>query len=204
MDKIHKGEDNIYTAIEIERCSKKASINQNKRNKALNTHYFNDDTKFDNWTIINCYKIKYNSFQKCLCGWFLKDKVYECKRGNISCWIGSNCILKYDNLKIQKEKIDRKTYDCNSCNKRIKKDNNDHGKCIKCKKSINCKYKKCYGCKYTQRIYLNVPYIEKDEAKLLGARWDNDSRSWYIDVDPNARLEDKYNTEELLKKFKKN
>lgn len=30
------------------------------------------------------------------------------------------------------------------------------------------------------RIYINVPYAQKDEAKLLGARWDADVRRWYI------------------------
>ena len=29
-------------------------------------------------------------------------------------------------------------------------------------------------------IYLNVPYNEKDEAKNLGAKWDNDKKKWYI------------------------
>jgi hypothetical protein len=31
-----------------------------------------------------------------------------------------------------------------------------------------------------ERIYLKVPYAEKDEAKSLGARWDSGSRKWYI------------------------
>lgn len=30
------------------------------------------------------------------------------------------------------------------------------------------------------RIYIDVPYAQKDEAKLLGARWDADVRRWYI------------------------
>jgi hypothetical protein len=30
------------------------------------------------------------------------------------------------------------------------------------------------------RIYIEVPYAQKDEAKLLGARWDADVRRWYI------------------------
>lgn len=33
-----------------------------------------------------------------------------------------------------------------------------------------------------RRLYLNVPYAEKDEAKrLLGARWDAQRRQWYVD-----------------------
>jgi len=31
------------------------------------------------------------------------------------------------------------------------------------------------------RVYLAVPYDEKDEAKLHGARWDPDVKKWWID-----------------------
>lgn len=34
--------------------------------------------------------------------------------------------------------------------------------------------------KATQNLYLNVPYKEKDEAKNLGAKWDNSKKKWYI------------------------
>ena len=30
------------------------------------------------------------------------------------------------------------------------------------------------------RIYLKVPYEEKEEAKQLGARWDPDRKQWYV------------------------
>lgn len=30
------------------------------------------------------------------------------------------------------------------------------------------------------RVYLDVPFPEKDEARAVGARWDRDSRSWYV------------------------
>ncbi|MER8058637.1 MULTISPECIES: AAA domain-containing protein [unclassified Streptomyces] len=39
-----------------------------------------------------------------------------------------------------------------------------------------------------KRLYLNVPYAEKDEAKrLLGARWDGKRRQWYVDADRVSR-----------------
>ncbi|MEW2156137.1 AAA domain-containing protein [Streptomyces sp. NPDC007189] len=39
-----------------------------------------------------------------------------------------------------------------------------------------------------RRLYLNVPYAEKDEAKrLLGARWDSQRRQWYVDADRVSR-----------------
>lgn len=31
-----------------------------------------------------------------------------------------------------------------------------------------------------KKIYLNVPYSEKEEAKALGSRWDANKRQWYI------------------------
>lgn len=34
------------------------------------------------------------------------------------------------------------------------------------------------------RLYLNVPYAEKDEAKALGAKWDAAIKKWYTDTDP--------------------
>ena len=39
----------------------------------------------------------------------------------------------------------------------------------------------------TKRFYLNCPYAEKNQAKDLGARWDNDAKKWYVpnDVDRN-------------------
>ena len=34
------------------------------------------------------------------------------------------------------------------------------------------------GFSGTGKIYLNVPYSEKDQAKELGARWDPDIKKW--------------------------
>ena len=32
----------------------------------------------------------------------------------------------------------------------------------------------------TARLYLSVPYAQKDEAKALGARWDPSRKRWYV------------------------
>lgn len=32
----------------------------------------------------------------------------------------------------------------------------------------------------TQNTYINCPYVEKDQAKALGAKWDNANKSWYV------------------------
>lgn len=33
------------------------------------------------------------------------------------------------------------------------------------------------------KIYLNVPYAQKDAAKTLGARWDGINKKWYVPAD---------------------
>ena len=35
-----------------------------------------------------------------------------------------------------------------------------------------------------EKIYLNVPFPEKDKAKALGARWDANAKKWYY-INPN-------------------
>ena len=45
------------------------------------------------------------------------------------------------------------------------------------------------------KIYLNVPYSKKDEAKSKGARWNAEKKSWYI-------LDNNENKELLIKLFK--
>ena len=37
-----------------------------------------------------------------------------------------------------------------------------------------------------ERVDLQVPYAQKDEAKAMGARWDPEKRLWYVPADVNA------------------
>ena len=39
-----------------------------------------------------------------------------------------------------------------------------------------------------QKIYLNVPFAQKDEAKALGARWDAVKKKWHVPVDKDITL----------------
>ena len=48
----------------------------------------------------------------------------------------------------------------------------------------------------SNKIYLNVSYAEKDEAKSKGARWDATKKKWYI-------FDDNQNKNELLQKYSK-
>lgn len=38
------------------------------------------------------------------------------------------------------------------------------------------------------RIYLNVPFADKDAVKSLGARWDGDKKQWYFLSDKDKSL----------------
>ena len=40
--------------------------------------------------------------------------------------------------------------------------------------------KSCPYQEIKKKIYLNVPYDEKDEAKKMGAKWDKSKKRWYI------------------------
>jgi hypothetical protein len=48
----------------------------------------------------------------------------------------------------------------------------------------------------SNKIYLNVSYAQKDEAKSKGARWDANKKKWYtFDNNPNKN--------ELVEKYSK-
>lgn len=51
-------------------------------------------------------------------------------------------------------------------------------------------------CPYfvTERIVLNVPFVRKEEAKALGAKWDASKKTWYI-------MSTCQHKEEILRKF---
>lgn len=50
------------------------------------------------------------------------------------------------------------------------------------------------------KIYLNVPYAQKDEAKALGARWDATNKKWYAPANKDITLFVKWQTEALPSK----
>jgi len=52
------------------------------------------------------------------------------------------------------------------------------------------------SCPYSEKksssknkMYLNVPYSEKDEAKKMGARWDVKNKKWYIEHKNKHRIQ---------------
>jgi hypothetical protein len=45
------------------------------------------------------------------------------------------------------------------------------------------------------KIYLNVPFAQKDKAKALGARWDAVQKKWFVPADKDITLFAKWQTE---------
>ncbi len=44
------------------------------------------------------------------------------------------------------------------------------------------------------KIYLNVPFAQKDEAKALGAKWDAKQKKWYVLDDKDLNLFSQWQT----------
>ena len=49
----------------------------------------------------------------------------------------------------------------------------------------------------TTPFYLECPYAEKDEAKDLGARWDQKAQKWYVPDDIDTDLFKKWWPQEV-------
>ena len=45
------------------------------------------------------------------------------------------------------------------------------------------------------KIYLNVPFAQKDQAKAQGARWDAVQKKWFVPADKDITLFAKWQTE---------
>lgn len=45
------------------------------------------------------------------------------------------------------------------------------------------------------KIYLNVPFAQKDEAKALGARWDAVQKKWFVPAGKDIALFAKWQAE---------
>ncbi|HFC1449952.1 TPA: zincin-like metallopeptidase domain-containing protein [Neisseria gonorrhoeae] len=39
-----------------------------------------------------------------------------------------------------------------------------------------------------ERVYVQIPYADREQAKMLGAKWDKDQKSWYIPEGVNTAL----------------
>ena len=110
--------------------------------------------------------------------------------------VGSICYLRFNEentTELYYKITAKKCYDCNKplvfkeCRYKKNTDKKCEGKCYGClKKDIeelkNIKRQEeeeRIGRKMAKRIYLYVKYDDKDDAKLLGAKWDIENKRWY-------------------------
>ena len=119
--------------------------------------------------------------------------------------VGSICYLRFNEENSTELYYKTKAKKCNDCStplvfKECKYHKNTDKKCNGT----------CYGCIYkkeeikqeeenTKRIYLFVKYEDKDDAKLLGAKWDVENRRWYAPNNSFVSLLEKYKTYALKK-----
>ena len=54
------------------------------------------------------------------------------------------------------------------------------------------------------KIYLNVSYAEKDDVKILGARWDPAKKKWYAPIGMDIELFSKWQIESSVSVSKVN
>ena len=183
--------ENVYTSKTEDNNSRQNKKNLKLRISALNTTKFNDDTGFQYWKIYS-YTDKSKEKKLCLCGHDIKRLVFV-RRDNIQLLIGSSCmdnfddVMKGQHLQKQLKNIQRKTYDCEVCNKRHSKEikecpykcgeyngeddesddvdiNEYNNKCICGKNKENSKNSKCDECLDFDKHFI----IDSDESEQGG------------------------------------
>lgn len=119
-------------------------------------------------------KLKYST---CICSCNKCNEVYEIQDEDTDIYfaVGSSCIKKFSNKKLDTELYyETKAKRCLQCNDPLVVRDNNYIP-INCKKGDNF----CNECKY-EKIYLNVPYEKKENAKAHGAMWNPILKKWYI------------------------
>lgn len=118
-------------------------MNLVRRLEALKIEFnINQNHKFD-WDFN--YSIKTPT--TCLCGKNIIE-INILVKDNQKIQIGSSCVKNFfpETVKADMIKARRLTFDCDDCNKKIRKTNVNHGHCKDCNKDIRCYYTKCYNC----------------------------------------------------------
>lgn len=82
---------------------------------------------------------------------------------------------------VQKYSIELLHIDAHTNNTDIHSKGNEQADLL-ASKAIGLEVKKCLS---VDKVYLNIPYKNKDKAKILGAKWDNDKKRWFYTSDIN-------------------
>tara|TARA_B110000046_G_C13012885_1_gene407462 strand:- start:1354 stop:2037 length:684 start_codon:yes stop_codon:yes gene_type:complete len=84
--------------------------------------------------------------------------------------VAYNFVKKYNNIKFKHIKAHTGLKDEHSIG-------NEHADRLA---NLSIGVESCPYQRIKSKIYLNVPYDEKDEAKKMGAKWDKSKKRWYI------------------------
>lgn len=113
--------------------------------------------------------------QICICGCPMCEKLYRLyhRKTDICFLVGSVCIRKagHPNF-INDLNCGKKNGFCNKCNTPLIFRGD--------RKNSNKNYKgMCVSCRKYKKIYLNIPFKDKDIYKKYDTRWDCDLKLWY-------------------------
>ena len=111
----------------------------------------------------------------CICGCPMCERLYRLyhRETDICFLVGSVCMTKAGHPDFVNDlKCGQKNGFCNKCNIPLRFRGH--------RKNSHISYKKvCKSCREYKRIYLNIPYRDKDEYKKFGTRWESDLKLWY-------------------------
>jgi len=133
----------------------------------------NKELRSDTLTITG--ELLYNSHCICSCSKCKYIHVIEDTDTNVKFGVGSLCVSKFNNEKLDIELKYKKKPKCIFCNVILIKIYNEDGYEVNARRG----YKYCVDCQDT-RIYLNVPFIYKDKVKQMRGRFDFNRKQWYI------------------------
>lgn len=132
----------------------------------------NEDLKSNKLTI-NGNTIEYST---CICSCNKCQSVAVVSCGNISFGVGSSCVKKFANRKLEVQlyyHTNPRNKRCEICNNPLVRRTNGYME-VNADRNDIC----CYDC--DSRIYLNVPFKHKDEVKKMDGIWDINNKKWYI------------------------
>ena len=132
------------------------------------------------------------NYSTCICSCVKCRNIFiiECNNG-IKIGVGSSCIKKFNNQKLNSDVYySLKANKCDECNQTLVFKETKY-------RTVNCSRNDsvCFDCITAfGRIYLNVPYKNKDYAKSKAAKWDVEKKKWYI-------YRDNKNYHDLISKY---
>lgn len=125
------------------------------------------------------------SVNNCVCGHHIMENCYITNENKTRILILGNCYIKKFISKSGRtcevcgeSHKNRKSNVCNKC----------RCVCKECGKNVGSvlEDRLCFKCTLGPKIYITVPYKQKEIVKKSGAHWDQDAKSWYFHGNHNS------------------